>query len=46
MIYTNHKIEFDESKCVGCQICYKACFVDVIRFSSMWKTANTVTTVK
>lgn len=32
MIYTNHKIEFDESKCVGCQICYKACFVDVIRW--------------
>ena len=53
MIYTNHKIEFDESKCVGCQICYKACFVDVIRmqkkdvrFSNMWKTANTVTIVK
>ena len=34
MIYTNHKIEFDESKCVGCQICYKACFVDVIRWDA------------
>lgn len=34
MIYINHKIEFDESKCVGCQICYKACFVDVIRWDA------------
>ena len=32
MIYTNHKIEFDPEKCVGCQLCYKACFVDVIRW--------------
>ena len=34
MIYTNHKIEFDPEKCGGCQLCYKACFVDVIRWDS------------
>lgn len=33
MINTNHKIEFDESKCIGCKICYQACFVDVIRWN-------------
>jgi len=32
MIGTNHKIEYDESKCVGCGLCYKVCFVDVIRW--------------
>jgi Fe-S-cluster-containing hydrogenase component 2 len=32
MIDTNHKILFDSSKCVGCMLCYKACFVDVIRW--------------
>ena len=40
MIYINHKIEFDESKCVGCQICYKACFVDVIRWDAEKKTSD------
>jgi Fe-S-cluster-containing dehydrogenase component len=39
MIYTNHKIEFDESKCVGCQICYKACFVDE-NLRNCWKSAH------
>ncbi len=34
MINTNHKILFDESKCVGCQLCYKGCFVDVIRWDA------------
>lgn len=32
MIFTNHKIEFNPDKCVGCKLCYKACFVDVIRW--------------
>ena len=32
MINTNHKIEFSPEKCVGCKLCYKACFVDVIRW--------------
>lgn len=32
MIGTNHKIEFSPEKCVGCKQCYKACFVDVIRW--------------
>ncbi|MBR6404887.1 MAG: 4Fe-4S binding protein [Lachnospiraceae bacterium] len=34
MIYTNHRIEFDPDRCVGCQMCYKACFVDVIRWDA------------
>ncbi len=32
MINTAHRIEFFPEKCVGCQLCYKACFVDVIRW--------------
>ena len=32
MIHTNHRIEYDPEKCVGCKLCYKACFVDVIRW--------------
>ena len=32
VIHTNHKIEYDAEKCVGCKLCYKACFVDVIRW--------------
>lgn len=32
MIDTNHKIEFNADKCIGCKLCYKACFVDVIRW--------------
>lgn len=25
-------IKFDDSKCVGCKLCYKSCFIDVIRW--------------
>lgn len=32
MINTSHSIEFSPEKCVGCKLCYKACFVDVIRW--------------
>ena len=32
MVYSNNKIEFDTDRCVGCKLCYKACFVDVIRW--------------
>jgi NAD-dependent dihydropyrimidine dehydrogenase PreA subunit len=28
----NNKVIFDESKCISCKICYKACFADVIRW--------------
>ena len=34
MIHTNHRIEFDPEKCVGCGLCYKSCFVDVIRWDA------------
>ena len=37
MIRTNHKIEFDPEKCVGCGLCYKSCFVDVIRWDAEHK---------
>ena len=37
MIGTNHKIEFSPDKCVGCKMCYKACFVDVIRWDEAAK---------
>lgn len=32
MIDTKHEIVFHPEKCVGCGLCYKACFVDVIRW--------------
>jgi NAD-dependent dihydropyrimidine dehydrogenase PreA subunit len=28
----NHKVIVNQEKCIGCKICYKACFVDVIRW--------------
>ena len=28
----NHKVVVDQDKCIGCKICYKSCFVDVIRW--------------
>ena len=34
MIGTKHQIQFDPEKCVGCGLCYKSCFVDVIRWDS------------
>ena len=34
LINTKHRIEFDPDKCVGCQMCYKSCFVDVIRWDA------------
>ncbi|MCF0230539.1 MAG: 4Fe-4S binding protein [Parasporobacterium sp.] len=27
------QIKFDYEKCIGCKICYKACFIDVIRWN-------------
>ena len=34
VINTKHHIEFYPDKCIGCQLCYKACFVDVIRWDA------------
>ena len=34
MIRTKIDIEYDPTNCVGCQLCYKACFVDVIRWDA------------
>ena len=31
MLHCNNKIEYNPENCVGCQLCYKACFIDVIR---------------
>ncbi|MCF0120181.1 MAG: 4Fe-4S binding protein [Oscillospiraceae bacterium] len=42
MINTKHHIEFDKDKCVGCQMCYKSCFVDVIR----WDAENKIPVFK
>lgn len=28
----NNVIKFDDSNCVGCKLCYKSCFIDVIRW--------------
>ena len=32
-----NKIIVDEKKCVGCKTCYKACFIDVIRWNEETK---------
>ncbi|NLL38036.1 MAG: 4Fe-4S dicluster domain-containing protein [Clostridiales bacterium] len=34
MIDTKHEIIFRPEQCVGCGLCYKACFVDVIRWDA------------
>ena len=37
MIHTKHRIEFNPENCVGCKMCYKACFIDVIRWDEAKK---------
>ncbi len=34
MIHTNHRIEYRPDNCIGCQLCFKACFIDVIRWDA------------
>lgn len=29
-----HMIQIDDDKCNGCKLCYKACYVDVIRWDA------------
>lgn len=28
-----NQIEFNREKCIGCKLCYKSCFIDVIRWN-------------
>ena len=37
MINSKTKIEFDSNTCIGCKLCYKACFLDVIRWDDATK---------
>jgi NAD-dependent dihydropyrimidine dehydrogenase PreA subunit len=30
-----HTIKIDNEKCIGCKKCYRACFVDVIRWDDV-----------
>ncbi len=30
-----HSINIDKGKCIGCKKCYKACYVDVIRWDDI-----------
>lgn len=34
MIDTKHNIQYNPENCIGCKLCYKACFVDVIRWDA------------
>ncbi len=34
MIHTNHRIEYRPDNCIGCQLCFQACFIDVIRWDA------------
>ncbi len=34
MINTRHTIEYNPENCVGCKLCYKACFVGVITWDA------------
>lgn len=34
MLHTRNRIEYDPAECVGCGLCYKACFIDVIRWDA------------
>ena len=29
----NNQIEFNKENCIGCRLCYKSCFIDVIRWN-------------
>jgi formate hydrogenlyase subunit 6/NADH:ubiquinone oxidoreductase subunit I len=37
LINTKHIINFNPENCVGCKLCYKACFIDVIRWDEVKK---------
>lgn len=37
MVRIVNKIIVDDKKCVGCKTCYKACFIDVIRWNEETK---------
>lgn len=29
----NNQVKFQSDTCIGCQLCYKSCFIDVIRWN-------------
>ncbi len=33
----NNQIKFNPSNCIGCKLCYKSCFIDVIRWNETEK---------
>ena len=34
MVYSNNQIHFDPTSCIGCQMCYTACFIAIIRWDA------------
>ena len=33
----NNQVKFQSDACIGCKLCYKSCFIDVIRWNEIEK---------